>query len=178
MQQLHLTDYIWQIFCRDVKPSFERPNIATHSSTASPSPQQPPPETAPASILQDEPSTMNIVTTPAEATTMPEPGPQESHPTCSSEASQPPQPLYATSPATSTPDQQPTYASVLQRLKPSLSQSTPKIYQSEPSLKSHSQSKTLTDVSTTNHHHSSSTRRPARVQLVELATKTHLPRNL
>ncbi|CAI7639595.1 unnamed protein product [Penicillium pancosmium] len=131
MQHLHLTDCIWQIICRDLKPSFERPHIATHSGTASPSPQ-PPPETAPASILPDEPSIMNIDTTPEEATTIPEPGPQQSQPTCSS---QPPQPLYATSPITSTPDQQPTYASVLQHPTPSLPQPTLQTYQSAPSPK-------------------------------------------
>jgi hypothetical protein len=135
MQQLHLTDCIWQIICRDLKPTFERPNIFTHSTTASPSPQQPPPETTPAPILPDEPSTMNIDTAAGQSTTISETWPQQSQPTSSSEASQPPQPLHVTSPATSTPDQQPTYASVLQRPKPSLPQPTPKIYQTPPSPK-------------------------------------------
>lgn len=140
MQQLHFTDCIWQIICRDLKPTFERPNIVAHSATASPSPQQPPPETTPASILPDEPSTMNIDTATEQSTTIPEPGPQQPQPTRSPEISQPPpqppqppQSLHSTSPAPPTPDQQPTYASVLQRPGPSLPQPTSKIYQPVPS---------------------------------------------
>ncbi|KAJ5471516.1 hypothetical protein N7530_008873 [Penicillium desertorum] len=134
MQQLHLANCIWQIICRDLKPTFERPNMVTPSDTASPS-QRPPPESAPASILPDEPSTMNIDTAPEQSTTIPEPGPQQPQPTCSSEVSQPPQPLYSTPPVTSTPDQQPTYASVLQRPKLCLPQPTSNTYQSVPSPK-------------------------------------------
>ncbi|KUM55337.1 hypothetical protein ACN42_g11978 [Penicillium freii] len=132
MQQLHLANCIWQIICRDLKPTFERPNMVTPSDTASPS-QRPPPESAPASILPDEPSTMNIDIAPEQSTTIPEPGPQQPQPTCSSEVSQPPQPLYSTPPVTSTPDQQPTYASVLQRPKLCLPQPTSNTYQSVPS---------------------------------------------
>jgi len=141
MQQLHLTNCIWQIICRDLKPSFERPNIVPHSATACSSPQQPPPETTPASILPDEPSAMNINTATELSTTIPEPWPQQSQPTYSSEISQPPPPqppqppqsLHLTSPAPPTPDQQSTYASVLQRPGPSLPQPTSKIYQPLPS---------------------------------------------
>ncbi|KAJ5413790.1 hypothetical protein N7509_000417 [Penicillium cosmopolitanum] len=75
---------------------------------------------------------MNIDTATEQPTTIPEPWTQQSQPTISSKVSQPPQPLHAISPATSTPNQQPTYASVLQRPKPSLPQPTPKRYQTAP----------------------------------------------
>ncbi|KAJ5240686.1 uncharacterized protein N7469_002277 [Penicillium citrinum] len=111
------------------------PNIVAHSGTASPSPQLPPPETTPASILPGEPSTMNIDTATEQSNL--KPGPQQPQSTCSSEISQlpppqppqPPQSLHSTSPAPPTPNQQPTYASVLQRPGPSLPQPTSKIYQ-------------------------------------------------
>ncbi|KAJ6059924.1 hypothetical protein N7444_002856 [Penicillium canescens] len=134
MQQLHLADCIWQIICRDLKPTFEMPNMVTPSDTASPS-QRPPPESAPASILPDKPSTMNIDTAPysplrylnQDRNNLNRPTPLK--------VSQPPQPLYSTPPVTSTPDQQPTYASVLQRPKPCLSHPTSNTYQSVPSPK-------------------------------------------
>ncbi|KAJ5240431.1 uncharacterized protein N7469_002022 [Penicillium citrinum] len=183
MQQLHFTDCIWQIICRDLKPTFERPNIVAHSATASPSPQQPPPETTPASILPDEPSTMNIDTATEQSTTIPEPGPQQPQPTRSPEISQPPpqppqppQSLHSTSPAP--PPHQTNNLPM-----PQFCNGPDLLYRNQlPKftnpyllpLNAHSRLKTFIAVSTTNHRHSNSTRKPARAQLVELATKTHL----
>lgn len=137
MQQLHLADCIWQIICRDLKPTFETPDTVTHSSTASPSPPQAP-RTALASTLPEEPSTMNVNPPAEQPSTILEAGPQQPQPTCSSGSSQPPQPpqpLPSTSTTTFTQNQRPTYASVLQRLKPSLPQPTPRTYHTAPSRK-------------------------------------------
>jgi hypothetical protein len=135
MKTLHLADCIWQIICRDLKHTFETPNIVTRLDTASPSPQRPPIKSVPASIPPHEPSTMNIDTASDQFSTIPEPVPQQSQPTFSSEASQPPQPRLSTFPATSTPNSQPTYASVLQHSGPSLPKSTSNTNQSVPSPK-------------------------------------------
>ena len=135
MQQLHLADCIWQIICRDLKPVFETPDNVTHSSTASASHQRPPPETVPASFLPDEPSISSIDPVAEQSSTIPEPGTQHPQPTCSAEVSQSPQPLHSPCPATSTLDQRPTYASVLQRFKPPLPQPTSKAYQAAHSLR-------------------------------------------
>lgn len=56
MQQLHLADCIWQIICRDLKPTFEIPNMVTHSDSASLA-QQPPLESALAFDTASEQST-------------------------------------------------------------------------------------------------------------------------
>jgi hypothetical protein len=135
MQQLHLADCIWQIICRDLKPVFETPDTVTHSSTASPSPSRARPGTALASILLEEHSTMNVESPTEQPSTILELGPQQPQPTCSSESSQPPQPLSPTSTATSTQNQRPTYASVLQRPNPSLPRPTPRTYYTAPSPK-------------------------------------------
>jgi hypothetical protein len=135
MQQLHLADCIWQIICRDLKPVFETPDIVTHSSTASPSPQRPSPGTAPASILLEESSTMNVDSATEQSPTILESEPQQPPPTCSSKTSQPPRFLHSASTATSSRRPQPTYASVLQCAKSSLPQPNSKAYQSPPSLK-------------------------------------------
>ncbi|KAJ6047298.1 hypothetical protein N7444_007100 [Penicillium canescens] len=177
MQQLHLADCIWQIICRDLKPTFEMPNMVTPSDTASPS-QRPPPESAPASILPDKPSTMNIDTAPVQPTTIPEPGPQQPQPTYSSKVSQPPQPLYSTPPL---PPHQTNNLPMPQFCNaPNLVYRTQLPIPINPYLllNAHSQSKTFIAVSTTNHRHSNSTRKPERAQLVELATKKHLLHSL
>jgi hypothetical protein len=187
MQQLHLTDCIWQIICRDLKPTFEKPNIVAHSATASPSPQQPLPETTPASLLPDEPSTMIIHTATEQSTTIPGPWLQQSQSTCASEISQPPPPQPPQPPQSlHSPFPAPPTHQTNNLPMPQFCNAPDLFYRNrlpKPTnlylpLNAHSQSKTFTTVSTTNHRHSSTTRKPARAQLDELATKTHLLHSL
>ncbi|KAJ5605345.1 hypothetical protein N7510_010499 [Penicillium lagena] len=142
MQQIYLADCIWQIICRDLKPFLGTPDNVTHSSPPSLSPSRALPRTALASILPEEPSTTNVESPAEQPSTILKPRPQQPQPTCSSESSQSPQPpqppqfpppLYSTSTATSTKNQRPTYASVLQRPTPSLPRPIPRTYHTAPS---------------------------------------------
>ncbi|KAL7648963.1 hypothetical protein ACMYSQ_012642 [Aspergillus niger] len=122
MQQLHLADCIWQIICRDLKPVFETP----------------------ASVVPEESSTVVIDSVAAQSSITLEPDTQQPQSACSPEVCQPLQPLqppetsqppHSTITTSSAQDQRRTYASVLQRPKPSLPQSSSEPYQSAPSTK-------------------------------------------
>ncbi|KAJ5110118.1 hypothetical protein N7532_002763 [Penicillium argentinense] len=178
-QQLHLADCIWLIICRDLRPVFETPDLCTHSSLASPSPQQPHPETVPASTPPDEPSIMDIDSAAEQSSTIPESGTQNPQPTCSEEASQTPN--LASHHPTLHPHQtndppMPRFSNapnllIRNRL---LRPTTP-----HDLLNARSQSKTFISVSTINHRHSNSTRNLAKAKLIELelglAIRTQLP---